>query len=472
MDVVVASLATLVVGLTVGWLVARARISSGMTAVRRERDAASTERDTARAERDGARAEREGLRSERDAAAQRAGAAEIELAATGARLAALAEAEQQLKDTFARMSTEALLANRQQFLDLADDRFKQAGRPLTETLGKMEAQLRDIEQKREGAQATLSEQISFVRLTGEQLRSETAALVGALRKPQARGRWGELQLKRCVELAGMTDRCDYVEQHTLATSDGALRPDMIVRLVGGKNIVIDSKVTLAAYLEAHESADEAVRDERLAAHARHLRQHVDSLAAKAYWCQLSPTPEFVVLFIPGDSFLAAALDQDPALLDYAFEKRVHIASPTTLISVLRTVAYSWQQEALAKNAQAVFDLGKELYQRLGKFGGHMSKLGNSLTSAVKVYNDSVGSLERNVLSTARKLSDMEIVDEPLKEIDGIEETIRPLAKPELVESAEADRTIRAVTSAGTDLDRIDDYGINPGNPIRDRRTGS
>jgi DNA recombination protein RmuC len=463
MDVAVVATAALLAGAFIGLGVARA--------ASRSRIAEATA--AAQAERETARAERDGLRSERDAAVERARAAELEVAATGARLTALAEAEKQLKDTFARMSGEALQSNRQQFLELADDRFKQAGRPLTETLGKVEAQLREIEQKREGAQATLSEQISFVRMTGEQLRSETASLVSALRKPQARGRWGELQLKRCVELAGMTDRCDYVEQETLTTSDGALRPDMVVRLVGGKNIVIDSKVTLAAYLEAYEAGDDAVRDERLAAHARHLRQHVDSLAAKAYWTQLSPAPEFVVLFVPGDSFLGAALDQDPSLLDYAFEKKVHIASPTTLISVLRTVAYAWQQEALAKNAQAVFDLGKELYQRLGRFGGHMSKLGNSLTSAVKVYNDSVGSLERNVLSTARKLNDLDIVSEPLLEIGGIEETVRPLAKPELLEAAEAERTIRAVTSVSGDIDRLEDYGINVG-PEREteRRTGS
>jgi DNA recombination protein RmuC len=472
MDVVVASLAALIVGLALGWLSSRSRAAGDLNEIRRERDAASSERDTARAERDSARAERESVRAEREVIAQRARVAEIELAASGARLTALTEADQQLKDTFARMSTEALQANRQQFLELADDRFKQAGRPLTETLGKVEAQLRDIEQKREGAQATLAEQISSVRLTSEQLRHETAALVSALRKPQARGRWGELQLKRCVELAGMTDRCDFDEQETLQTSDGALRPDMVVRLVGGKNIVVDSKVTLAAYLEAYEAGDDATREARLAAHARHLRQHVDQLAAKAYWAQLSPAPEFVVLFIPGDSFLAAALDQDGSLLDYAFEKRVHIASPTTLISVLRTVAYTWQQEALAKNAQAVFDLGKELYQRLGKFGGHMSKLGNSLTSAVKIYNDSVGSLERNVLTSARKLSDLQIVDEPLLELTGIEETVRPLAKPELLEAAEAERTIRAVT-AGVEPDRLEDYGIDAGvKQTRDWRTGS
>jgi DNA recombination protein RmuC len=491
MDAAVVTTAALLAGSFIGAGVARAaarsRVAEATSAAQTERAVAVAERDSVRAERDGAAAdrdrlsgertiivaERDQLRAERDATSQQLHVASARLVEAQTLLKSQEQVEAQLTQSFARMSSETLQATHQQLLNLADDRFRLAGKPLNETLAKVETQLREIEQKRGEAQAALSEQIGFVRVAGEQLRTETASLVSALRKPQARGRWGELQLKRCVELAGMTDRCDFVEQETLTTSDGALRPDMIVRLVGGKNIVIDSKVTLAAYLEAYETSEDAVRAERLAAHARHLRQHVDSLSAKAYWAQLSPAPEFVVLFVPGDSFLAAALDQDPALLDYAFEKRVHIASPTTLISVLRTVAYTWQQEALAKNAQAVFDLGKELYQRLGKFGGHMSKLGNSLTSAVRVYNDSVGSLERNVLSSARKLNDLEIVDEPIKELTGIEETVRPLARAELVEAAEVERTIRAVTSVVEDLDRIEDYGINvTPNRADDWRTGS
>jgi DNA recombination protein RmuC len=470
MDVAAVATATLLAGAFIGAGVARAAARSRVSEATAT---AQTERAAAVAERDSVRAERDQLRAERDVASQQLQVTSARLVEAQTLLKSQEQVEAQLTQSFARMSNETLQATHQQLLNLADDRFRLAGKPLNETLAKVETQLREIEQKRGEAQAALTEQIGFVRVAGEQLRSETASLVGALRKPQARGRWGELQLKRCVELAGMTDRCDFVEQETLATSDGVLRPDMIIRLVGGKNIVIDSKVTLAAYLEAYEAGDGAVRDERLAAHARHLRQHVDALAAKAYWAQLSPAPEFVVLFVPGDSFLAAALDQDPALLDYAIDKKVHIASPTTLISVLRTVAYVWQQEALAKNAQAVFDLGKELYQRLGKFGGHMSKLGNSLTSAVKVYNESVGSLERNVLSSARKLNDLEIVDEPIKELTGIEETVRPLARAELVESVEVDRTIRAVTSVVDDLDRLEDYGINI-TPDRadDWRTGS
>jgi DNA recombination protein RmuC len=477
--VAIVAIAAIFLGFGIGAQLARTRAARHLEAAHAERDAAMSDRELLRgelvaagSERDRAVAERVELRAERDAAAQRASLAEQQLAATGARLQALTEAEAQLKDAFARMSSEALQANRQQFLELADDRFRQAGRPLTETLGKVEAQLREIEQKREGAQAALNQQIQFVRSTGEQLRTETAALVSALRKPQARGQWGELTLRRCLEHAGMLDRCDFVEQGSISTSAGVLRPDLVVKLVGDKNIVVDAKVTLAAFLEAHEATNDALREERLAAHAKHLRQHVDSLAGKAYWEHLSPAPEFVVLFVPGDAFLAAALDRDATLLEDAFRKRVHIATPTTLISVLRTVAYAWQQQALADNARDVFDLGRELYKRLGTMGGHVDRLGRSLTSAVDHYNKTVGSLESQVMSAARKLNDLNVTDEPLKELTGIEDTIRPLAKAELVAAAEEASGLFAIPGLEQDR-RIDDYGINIRNePEPDRRTGS
>ncbi len=321
-------------------------------------------------------------------------------------------------------------------------------------------QLRQIEQARAAAQATLKEQIESVRKTGDDLKHETAMLVSALRKPQARGRWGELQLRKCLEHAGMTDRCDFTEQASVTTADGILRPDVVVRLVGGKSIVVDSKVTLAAYLEAHDATDDDVREERLAAHARHLRTHVEQLAAKSYWSQFSPAPEFVVLFVPGDPLLAAALDRDPAILEDAFAKRIHIATPTTLISVLRTCAYAWQQDALAANAREVFDLGRELYKRLGTLGDHVDKLGRSLSGAVKAYNGTVGSLERQVLVTARKLNDLQVVDAVLDPPTAVEEPVRPLGAPELVSAAEQARAVVALPAADTvDLDRPEDYGV-------------
>jgi DNA recombination protein RmuC len=443
MDVaaVIIALLTLAAGFAAGWALARARSAGTL------------------AEREAARAEATGLRAERDGLTADLRTAEATAAEAAGRLAQLEKAEQQLESTFARLSQDALQKSNAQFLDLADARFKQAGAPLTETLDKVERQMREIEKTRAGAHAALKDQIEFVRRTGEDLKHETASLVSALRKPQARGRWGELQLKRCVEHAGMTDRCDFTEQSSVSTSDGMLRPDMVVKLVGGKSIVVDSKVTLAAYLEAHDATDDGVRDERLAAHAKHLRNHVDQLAAKSYWSQFSPAPEFVVLFVPGDPFLAAALERDPAIIDDAFGKRVHIATPTTLISVLRTCAYAWQQDALADNAREVFDLGRELYQRISKLGAKVQTLGTRLGSAVGAYNETVASLESRVLPQARKLKDLKVVDDDLVAPQPIEEAIRPIAATELVASAEADRAIIALPAVEIELDRPDDYGL-------------
>lgn len=454
---VVLAVVTLVAGVLIGWYAARARAagaSAGAIA------GATTERDTARAELATARSELTSARSEREALLAELRATEVSAAQANSRIESLKEAQEQLRATFAQLSAEALAKTNERFLDLADAKFKQAGAPLSETLGKVEVQLREIEKERAGAQQALLQQIDHVRRSGEDLKTETAALVSALRKPQTRGRWGELQLRRVVEYAGMTEQCDFTEQTSVTTSDGLLRPDLVVRLVGGKSIVVDSKVTLAAYLEAHDATDDAVRDARLAAHARHLRQHVEQLAAKSYWAQFSPSPEFVVLFVPGDAFLSAALDRDPALLEDAFGKRVHIATPTTLISVLRTCAYAWQQDALAANAKAVFDLGKELYKRLGTFGGHMDKLGRSLESAVNTYNKSVGSLEKQVLVTARRLNDLDFVDEDLAICGGIEEPVRPLAAPELVASAEEAQAIVALPSLGEALEER--FGVDSG----------
>ena len=280
--------------------------------------------------------------------------------------------------------------------------------------------------------------MAIARQTSEELRTQTQALVTALRRPEARGRWGELQLRRVVELAGMSARCDFDEQVTVTSADGPLRPDMVVRLAGGKNIVVDSKVSLAAYLEAAESQDEDVRAARMEAHARHLKDHVDRLAGKAYWAALSPSPEFVIMFIPGEAFLAPALEHDPGLLEYALARKVHIATPTTLITMLRTAQYAWQQEALADNARAVFDLGRELYDRIGSLGRHVDRLGRALTTAVSTYNQTVGSLESRVLVTARRLNDLGVVDSDLEPLVPVEETTRALSAPELVASGPAE----------------------------------
>jgi DNA recombination protein RmuC len=358
--------------------------------------------------------------------------------------------ETQLAERFQSLSAQALDASTRRFLEMAEGRLeaanvKAAGEldsrrtavenlvgPLKETLARVEVQLRDADAERVRSHAALAEQVHIARQSSDQLRLQTQALVTALRRPEARGRWGEMQLRRVVELAGMSARCDFDEQVPVATDDGALRPDMVVRLAGGKNIVVDSKVSLAAYLEAAESSDETVRVTRLGAHARHLREHVDRLATKAYWAALSPAPEFVVLFIPGEAFLAPALDHDSGLLEHAMARRVHIATPTTLVTMLRTAQYAWQQAALSDNARAVFDVGRELHERLAGLSRHVDRLGKTLTSAVTSYNQTVGSLENRVLVSARRFSQLGLVDAGLESPCPVEETTRAMSAPELI----------------------------------------
>jgi len=319
--------------------------------------------------------------------------------------------------------------------------------PLRETLARVELQLRESDEARIRSAAALTEQVMVARQSSDELRAQTQALVTALRRPEARGRWGEMQLRRVAEMAGMNARCDFDEQVSVTTDDGLVRPDMVIRLAGGKNIVVDSKVSLAAYLEAAETTDDSVREKRLDAHARHLREHVDRLAAKAYWAALSPAPEFVVLFIPGEAFLAPALEHDPALLEHAITHRVHIATPTTLITMLRTAQYAWQQEALSENARAVFDLGRELYDRIAGLGKHVDGLGKALTNAVSSYNKTIGSLEGRVLVSARKLSQLGVVEAELNAPTPVQETVRALSAADLIPDADPE----LVAGAGSAL---------------------
>jgi DNA recombination protein RmuC len=285
-----------------------------------------------------------------------------------------------------------------------------------------------------------------MRSTGEELRDQTSSLVHALRAPQARGRWGEMQLRRVVELAGMVEHCDFTEQATVTTDHGVLRPDLVVRLSGGKQVVVDAKVSLAAYLDAAESRDPDVVEARMLAHARHLREHVKGLAAKEYWRSFEPTPEFVVLFVPGDSFLAPALERDPQLLEDAMAAKVLIATPTTLIAMLRTIAYSWQQEALTANARSVFEIGRELYRRLGKLGDHVDKVGRSLSRSVEDYNGMVGSLERTVLTQARRMADLQVTDAELRAPSPLDSVPRPLNAPELLDAVSRPEEARPLRS--------------------------
>jgi DNA recombination protein RmuC len=289
-----------------------------------------------------------------------------------------------------------------------------------------------------------------MRESSELLRAQTGELVTALRSSHVRGAWGELQLRRVVEAAGMLRHVDFVEQDQVRTDDGARRPDLVVRLAGGKNVVVDAKVAFVAYLEAQQAGDPAARADRLAAHARHVRKHVDDLAAKAYWEQLAPAPEFVVMFVPAEAFLAAALEADPALLEYAVERNVVLATPMTLVALLRTIAYAWRQEALAENAQRVLTLGRELHGRLATLGTHLGRLGRQIQGAADAYNGAVASLESRVLVSARRFADLEVVDGELPSPAPVSRTVTALGAPELIGAAApagADRAIEELVEA-------------------------
>jgi DNA recombination protein RmuC len=308
-----------------------------------------------------------------------------------------------------------------------------------EGLERLHDQMRDLEQQRISWQSQLREQVENVRHSTDTLRRETAALSTALRKPQVRGRWGELHLRRAVELAGLVSRCDFAEQVSVRNDEGLLRPDLVVNLAGGKSVVVDAKVPLDAFLDATGADSDEERDAHLTRHARQLRQHVDTLGAKAYWRSFPTTPEFVVLFVPGESFLSAALEAEPGLLDYAASRQVVLSTPTTLIALLRTVAYAWTQEALADKARDIHVLGRELYDRLGVMGTHLDKLGRSLTGAVTSYNKAIGSLETRVLVSARKFREMEVSHDELPAPNPVTAAARPLTSAELLEEVAEQR---------------------------------
>jgi DNA anti-recombination protein RmuC len=300
--------------------------------------------------------------------------------------------------------------------------------PLKESLSKVDDHVRELESKRAEAYSGLVEQVKSMAEVQSRLSGETAALVTALRRPQTRGQWGETQLRRAVEMAGMVEHCDFSEQLT----SGGQRPDMVINLPESRRIVVDSKVSLAAYLDALESDDPAYQAERMKSHARSLKEHVTGLAGKAYWNQFDQSPEFVVLFVPGESMLAPALEQDPGLLEYAFGKRVLIATPTILITMLRTAAYMLAQASVTENAIEVSNLGRELYKRLGTLGEHLDKLGRSITGTVANYNKTIGSLERQVLVSARRMNDFGLGQDDLPTPTAIEEAVRPVTAAELV----------------------------------------
>ncbi|MGH3752888.1 MAG: DNA recombination protein RmuC [Pseudonocardiaceae bacterium] len=482
-SVFIALVAGVVVGGVVSWLLgaavrraavaeasraadaARAALEAELAAARRDAGHAAAGRDAeaARAEQFRRRAEETGERiaaAQTELAGTRA-ALDAERAAAADRERLLTRREAELKDSFQALSAEALSRNNEAFVQLAEARLAKVTAalsaksdgdatqrqqaiaallgPVSQTLHRLDGQLRTVEKEREAAYAGLREQVGAMHRTSEQLQSETRQLVTALRAPQVRGRWGELQLERVVQLAGLVEHCDFSRQVTATDASGdddaLVRPDLVVHLAGGKHIVLDAKVPFGAYLEAVDATDPDRRADRLAAHARHLRAHVDSLAHKSYWQRFESTPEFVVLFVPGDPFLEAALQSDPALLEHAFERHVVIATPTTLIALLRTVAYAWRQEALASNAARVHELGRELHSRLATMGSHVAKLGKAIGGAVDAYNSTVRSLESRVLVTARRFVELEVVSEQLNPPDQVERSPRTVQSVELVASA-------------------------------------
>jgi DNA recombination protein RmuC len=338
------------------------------------------------------------------------------------------EGEDRLEQSLRALSFEATAQSQ--------EAVSRAVAPLHDTLRRYEQRVAELEHERVDAYAELREQVRSMGAVSGELRTETKQLVAALRAPQVRGRWGEHQLRRIVEAAGLLEHCDFAEQVTAATDTQGVRPDMVVRLHGGRTVVVDAKAPFDAYLSAMESRDERSRDAHLDQHARHLRGHVDALAAKAYWTAFDTTPDFVVLFVPADPFLDAALQRDATLMEHAFTRDVVLATPATLIALLRTVAYSWRQEALAKNAVAVHTLARELYGRLSTLGDHVGKLGASLSGAVTAYNRAVGSLESRVLVSARKLAEMGVSDDELPSPAQVEMTPRQPQAPELFDDVE------------------------------------
>jgi DNA recombination protein RmuC len=381
---------------------------------------------------------------------------EHEQKATTEKLSVLEEARTRFSDAFKALSAEALQQNNSSFLELAKttlekthevakgdldkrhDAIDALVKPMRESLEKVDTKIHDLEKARSGAYEALTTQVRSMAETQNYLRSETSNLVRALRSPIVRGRWGEIQLRRVVELAGMIEHCDFVEQPSVQTEDGRMRPDVIVHLPGGKSIVIDAKATLSAYLDALEASDDDARMSLLEQHAQQVRHHIEKLSRKAYWEQFDNAPDFVVLFLPGEVFFSAALERDPMLIEYGADKKIILATPTTLIALLRAVCYGWRQEKLAQNAREISQLGGELYKRFADLSVHIGRLGKSLNHSVEAYNRAAGNIETRVLVTARKFRELGAapLGMEIEVLPQVEQIARELQAPELLPPSE------------------------------------
>jgi DNA recombination protein RmuC len=359
------------------------------------------------------------------------------------KLKTLEEAQTKMAETFKGVAAEALASNNQNFLALAQSAFQGASdvskgdlenrqKSIDDTLKPLKEALERIEKNRTESFAGLSEQLKLLHSAQTKVEAETSKLVNALRAPTVRGRWGEMQLRRVVELAGMVEYCDFEQQVSVDTEGGKLRPDMIIRLPNHREIVVDSKVSLAAYLDSVDLIDEGARHAKLAEHAAQVRQHIVRLSAKSYWDQFEHAPDFVVAFLPGETFFSAALQKDPELIEFGVNNRVLLSTPTTLIALLKAVAYGWRQEKLTQNAQQISDLGKELYDRLRTFGGYMDGIRGGLERSVESYNKAVGSLESRVLVSARRFKDLSAATgDEIPLVDVVEKTPRALETSDL-----------------------------------------
>lgn len=440
--VILLILAGLVIGAGVGWLLARSKnVALAERKSELELELSSSKAQLAQLQTENSALNASKASAEATLASERRNAEE--------KLRLLADASEELKAQFKALASAALESSNASFLQLAtatlqnyqtqaagelaqkEQAVKNLVDPIAQSLDSMNKQIQALEQTRSQAYGSLSNQVVSLTETQKALYTETGNLVKALREPQTRGRWGELQLRKVLELAGMLEYCDFEEQVSVSVEDRRLRPDVVVRLPGAKNVVIDAKAPLSGYLNALEAQDEATRTSCLLDHARQIRQHIDSLAAKAYWAQFQPTPEFVVLFLPGEVFFRAALLADPELLEYG-DGKVILASPSTMIAMLKTIAYGWNQKNLADNARKISEAAKQLYERLCTMTGHVDSLGKRLEGAVKSYNDMLSSMEKRVFPSGRKVSELDrsLVADNLPDPELIEKTPRQLESPD------------------------------------------